>query len=145
MHDKQIERVLAEARSAFIVTETMRPFHAYKRLVDRLWPQMQPDELAAMLMMLRLAIERFKTVDALNTLVLRVFLDAASPGGFSRPPSARRIARRLGVEPAAVEQAIATLIERGYVEEVEPGGFFRRRRFRFIPGGGDVIASVPPA
>jgi DNA-binding MarR family transcriptional regulator len=133
MLDEQIERVLFDAKTAFVISEAMRPFRTTERLFQRLASHADAEECTAMVQVFTLAVERFKeTAWTVNSVAL-VLVRSLRSDGLSRPPSVRAIARRLAVAPGAVEDALGELVKRGLVEELPPKGFMlRRRRFRFV-------------
>jgi hypothetical protein len=144
MPDEQIERILEEARQAFTVSEVMRPIHAYQRMFDRLAPQMDEEEMRAAFVMLRLAIDRLTNRNRLAVELMHVLRDSVRWDGLCYPPPIPAVAERLGVSPAEVEAGLTALSAWGCVEEVPPGIIFRRRRFRALPPGGDIIPTGRP-
>lgn len=147
MRDEQIERALAEARHAFVVSEAMRPLNTYFRVFLRLCEYMDAEEIRAVTAVGKLASQGFNAETALAAKVARAMRGHARRDGLFWPPPVRFIAWRLSVAPADVERALSNLIAWGMLQEVEPckGLIFRRRRFRFIPAAGDVIpAPLPP-
>jgi DNA-binding transcriptional ArsR family regulator len=145
MQDEQIERVLEEARHAYRVSQVMRPFYVYQRMLERLIPQMDLEECTAALVMLRLALNGANISQDTKTAVLVLMREHIRSDGLCYPPSFEAISRRLGLTPVAVGNAFTSLVADGFIEEVKPKGIiFRRRRFRFIPAGGDVPSESPP-
>jgi hypothetical protein len=144
MPDEQIERILEEARQAFTVYEVMRPFRAYQRMLGRLGAQMDEEELGAMLVMLRLAVERVTKRNELAVELMHVLRDSLRWDGLCYPPPIPAVAERLGVSPAEVEAALTALSAWGCIEEVPPRIIFRRRRFRPTRPGGDIIPTGNP-
>jgi hypothetical protein len=146
MPDEQIERVLEEARQAFTVSEVMRPIRAYQRMFERLGPQMDLEEAQAALVMLRLAVDRLTRRNELAVEIMHVLRDSLRWDGLCYPPPIPAVAERLGVSPAEVEAALTALTAWGCIEEVPPRIIFRRRRFRPIRPGGDIMhpAARPP-
>ena len=144
MPDEQIDRVLEEARQEFVISEIMRPIRAYARMFDRLAPQMDPEERFAALLMMRLGTERLTKRNQLTVELMHVIRESVRWDGLCYPPPIPAVAERLGVSPAEVEAGITALEAWGHIEEVPPGIIFRRRRFRAIPPGGDIIPAAPP-
>ncbi|HEX2211758.1 MAG TPA: hypothetical protein VHG93_28990 [Longimicrobium sp.] len=144
MPDEQIDRVLEEARQEFMMDEIMRPIRAYTRMFDRLAPQMDPEERFAALLMMRLGTERLTKRNQLTVELMHVLRESLRWDGLCYPPPIPAVAERLGVSPAEVEAGLTALEAWGQIEEVPPGIIFRRRRFRAIPPGGDIIPAGPP-
>ena len=146
MPDEQIERVLADARHAFRISEAMRPFNIYQGMLERLIPQMNLDEVKAALVMLRLAMQGAHISENAKAAVLALMRQHVRSDGLCYPPSFKSMSRRLGLTPVAVGNAFTFLVADGYIEEVKPKGIiFRRRRYRVIPEGGDVQPEPPPS
>jgi hypothetical protein len=144
MPDEQIERMLEEARKEFIVSEVMRPVHAYERMFLRLAPQMDAEEMCAAALILRLAIDCLTERNRLSVELMHVLRDSVRRDGLCYPPPIPAVAERLGVSPAHVEAGLSALSAWGWIEEVPPGIIFRRRRFRALPPGGDIIPTGHP-
>ena len=144
MPDEQIERMLEEARQEFIVSEVMRPVHAYERMFGRLAPQMDAEEMCAAALILRLAIDCLTERNRLSVELMHVLRDSVRRDGLCYPPPIPAVAERLGVSPAHVEAGLSALSAWGWIEEVPPSIIFRRRRFRALPPGGDIIPTGNP-
>jgi hypothetical protein len=145
MPDEQIERMLSEAKRAFVVSEQMRPFYTVVQMVRRLGTQADAEEFTAMEQVIALALERFTEREKLASAVTAVLCQYLRSDGVSHPPSVQAIARRLAVAPGSVEDVLVRLVQRGAIEEVPPKGFIlRRRRFRFLSFDIAVFMTTTP-
>jgi hypothetical protein len=113
-------------------------------MFNRLVAQMDAEEVRAALLMLQLAAERLTKRNLLAVELMHVLRDSLRWDGLCYLPPIPTVAERLGVSPAEVEVAITTLTGWGCIEEVPPRIIFRRRRFRAIRPGGDIIPAPHP-
>jgi hypothetical protein len=84
--------MLEEARQAFMVSEVMRPIHAYQRMFNRLAAQIDVEEAQAAFLMLRLDLDRLMKRNELAGRVMHVLRDSLRWDGLCyRSPSAHRV------------------------------------------------------
>src|SRR5688500_18393293 len=104
---------------------------------------MAAEELRAMVVVLRIAVERLTKRNELVVELMHVLRDSLRWDGLCYPPAIPTVAERLGVSPAEVEAALTALSAWGCIEEVPPSIIFRRRRFRPTRPGGDMLIPAP--